>query len=105
MTVKLSDLLGTRTIEVSVLGVSIDVTYRLSERTVAKIETESMDTPIADELVRFVESWTLLGDDGLPVPITAEDVRRLPLPVARRIYNRILSDDGLGEVSSSSGAS
>jgi hypothetical protein len=104
MSVELSDLLGTRTLEVPFAGQTITVTYKLAERTPAAMEAAVDTKLVKDDLPRLLESWDLMRD-GAPLPVTVESVNQVPLPALQAIYMAIVTDDGLGEVSSSSGAS
>jgi hypothetical protein len=105
---KLSDLLGTRTIPISVLGHDLEVTYRLGERTPSANKDIDPFESVVATMVRLVESWDLQGDDGRPVPITEEALDGVPVPVLRRICQEIFADGGgdvlLGEASSNSNA-
>lgn len=101
---KLSDLLGTRTIPVDVLGHTVTVTYRLSERTVERVENIDLTESVASLFLRLIESWDLLGENGKPLPISEKALAQVPIPVLHAIHRGIIGDIGLGEASSSSDA-
>lgn len=98
---KLSDLLGLRTITVEVMGLPIEVTYRLSERTPATTSIDPFESVVVT-MVRLVESWDLVGDDDKSVPITEDALSGVPVPVLRRVLTEVLGDNGLGEASRAS---
>lgn len=103
MGLELNELLGERTIIAMFGEKPIEVTYRLGERTTAKLDASTAFTnPVADTVVDLVVAWDLV-DQGEPVPITKDIVdEKIPVPVLRCIVSAIIGDDGRGEVQSSS---
>lgn len=100
---KLSDLLGTVTIDVPIGEHTVTVTYRLAERTIDAGGNMGSEN-VAESAVRLVESWDLEADEGGMLPLTVEALRGVPIPVLARIVRAIVEDVGLGEASSSSDA-
>lgn len=100
---KLSELLGTRTIDVEISGHTIEVEYRLAERSIVA-QRALVEENVAETVVRLVASWTLFEDDGSPVVLTVERLEQIPIPILARVIRSITEDIGLGEASSSSDA-
>jgi len=102
--VRLSEITsGLRTIKVPFGSLTISVTYRMSERTPAKVN-EEFSLVVIDNLVRWVDSWDIVDDDDQPVPITEEGLSQVPYPVLKAIFHHVAQDNGLGEAASSSDA-
>ena len=100
---ELTDLLGTRTITVSFGANTVTVTYRAIENVITKREGV-WERNVADELVRYVESWDVTKNRK-PVPLEKKFLEdQVPIDVLRRILLAILDDAGfsLGEASSNS---
>jgi hypothetical protein len=88
-----------RTINVSYFEHNFSVTYRPSENTPRKNSAaqeleEGGDTNKAtiDTLCRVMIAWDVLGDDGKPLPITAETLGDMPYAILTSIVQAIGAD-------------
>lgn len=76
---------------------TITVTYRPNRYT---LEWALAPTPLNESIVDIVESWDLMDGDQL-FPITADDVKRLPLPFLPYLLTKIREDMSEGKASRS----
>lgn len=90
-----------RTVTVTWSGFSIDVTYRMSERTFA---AQAKDAEWLDRLVALIDTWDITRDDGTAAPVTRKTLDKLPVPLLLAISTAIGEDDGVGEALASSDA-
>lgn len=96
MSVRLSELVAkTRTVEATAAGVTITVTYKLGERTLARMRDD--ESPWWS----LIESWDITDDNDAPVPLSEEGIDSVPLLFLNAISRAIYGDDGVGEAESS----
>lgn len=86
MPIKLADLTkATRTVVADYDGLTVNITYapgKLTPAVEARLndanENNRPASGVADELANIITGWDILGDDGEPVPITAELLHEFP---------------------------
>ncbi|AZF90301.1 MAG: hypothetical protein BPHS0_15 [Phage 5P_3] len=82
---------------------TLNVTYRLGEVTPERAdrlaamfeESRAEDRSNAEiwaDILAVVESWDILGDDGNPLPVTAETLAQIPITILRGIAEEITED-------------
>jgi len=72
---------------------TLRVTYRPGRITLAlalRLQEGAADIPAS--LAELIAGWDLLGEDGQPLPVTAETIRALPLTLIQAILKTILDD-------------
>lgn len=101
MPVTFADLLANRrTVQVEWLANTITVTYQPAAYTIGLAE-RVFSTPYVELIPALVVEWDLTDDDGVMVPVTAENVERLPTRLSKEIVLEIVKDNNQGEVGSS----
>lgn len=110
MGIKLSEIVaGSRTIPVVFGTATINVTYRLKNRTLEHEVSDAAEGEseyfLVRQLTRLVESWDIEADDGTVLPIDADVIEKeLPIPLVRKILHTVWGDDGVGEAEGNSSA-
>jgi hypothetical protein len=76
-------------------GEILNVQYRTGEITPAELAQQAEQEGMAGligGLVKWLVSWDLLGEDGKPLPITAEALNLVPTPFLNGLYVMIMRD-------------
>jgi len=92
MPIKLSDLQKqTRPLTLDFSGEQINVIYRPGAITPA-LTARFVDMSNAEAVPIIVAEWDILGDDGQPLPVTAEICETLPLEFLRAVVREVIAD-------------
>lgn len=76
---KLSDILKTKEIEVE--GVKVKIQDLSWPEFMASLEIEDLMERGVFRLVKAIVEWNLQDDDGKPMPVTEENIKRLPAKI------------------------
>lgn len=101
---KLAALAGeNRTITVAVPGSSseetVEITYRpgamnleVAEKVQELAEAGSFSVATVESLRTVLVSWDIQEEDGTPLDVTADSIRRVPLPFLMQVFSAIHED-------------
>lgn len=80
---KLSELIGTKTVQVPNTSVEITVQTDLTwSDWLANKAIEDDEDRGVDAFQRLIQDWNIEDDDGVKLPITSENIKKLPTSVA-----------------------
>lgn len=96
MSLKISDLMAKKcALAVDIQGVPVQLTYRpnvITPEKMARMKKLTVEESIVKQVCMIVVEWDIETEAGRPLPITEQELRKVPVDVLAAVLHAINND-------------